>query len=278
MKNKNFTDKFNFRFYLLPISLILLICFNINFLYGQDIPDKPNPSRLVNDYVGILKENEKQKLENKLVAFDDSTSNQIAIVIVNDLAGLDKADYAFRIGEKWGIGQKDKNNGIVILVKPSGQKGQRGAFIAVGYGLEPVIPDAIAKRIVENEMIPYFKEGQFYQGLDKATSILISLAKKEFSAAQYIKKSKSKEPSWLIKLIPLFIIFIIIIIINLTAHSNRNLNSKGSNSLGFWTSLFLLSSMGNRRGGGFNDFTSGSNSFGGFGGGSFGGGGAGGSW
>ncbi|MDP4267561.1 MAG: TPM domain-containing protein [Bacteroidota bacterium] len=258
--------------------LFILVFFKIFFLYAQEVPDRPNPPRLVNDFSGILSVDEKNTLEQKLVRFNDSTSNQIAIVIVNDLGGLDKADYAIQIGQKWGIGQKDKNNGIVILVKPIGDKGERKAFIAVGYGLESVIPDAIAKRIVENEMIPHFAKGEYYHGLDAATSVLMSLANKEFSSDQYAKRTKAKETPWFFKLIPLFVIFFIFLLMKASARRRTTIGSNGSSILPFWAALFFMNSMGGGRRSDFNDFSSGSNDFGGFGGGDFGGGGAGGSW
>ena len=85
------------------------------------------------------------------------------VVVVNDLCGMDKAMYATDLGQAWGVGRKGKDNGIVILIKPTGGKGQRRTFISVGYGLEGVIPDATAKLVVENEMIPNFKNRQFFR-------------------------------------------------------------------------------------------------------------------
>jgi len=246
--------------------------------FSQDgIPDKPEPPRLVNDYANILSQEEANALEQKLVRFDDSTSTQIVVVIINDLQGYDVADFADRLGEKWGVGQKGKNNGIVMLIKPTGGQGQRKIRISVGYGLEGVIPDATARRIVDNEMIPYFKKNQFYQGIDAALNILISLSKGEFTADQYDKRASKK--STLVTLIPLFIvIFIFILII-------RNNKRKGpmspGKSLPFWMLLGMMGSGRSSSGswGGFSGGgSSGGGGFGGFGGGSFGGGGSSGSW
>ena len=130
-------------------------------------------------------------LEEKLVAFNDSTSTQIAIVTVSDLKGYDKADYAQRLAEKWGIGQKGLDNGMLILVKPKTNESSGQVQIAQGYGLEGAIPDIICGQIVDYEIFPEFRNGNYYEGLDKATSTLMSLASGEYPADQY-GKSKGK--------------------------------------------------------------------------------------
>jgi len=248
---------------------------------GQQIPDPMTPPRLVNDFAGILNDNQLRQLEQKLVRFDDSSSSQIVVLIVKSLNGLTKEVFADQVGEKWGVGQKGKNNGIVLLVKPKYRNEKGDVRISVGYGLEGVIPDAISKRIVEQEMIPYFKVDDYYSGIDKATSTLISLAKGEYTAEQYKKKTGGSPIGFLV---PLIIIIIIILFMRRNSGNHYTTGSKGTS---IWTALWLASMMGNRGGGGsFGDFRSGGGSFGGgggggfggFGGGSFGGGGAGGSW
>ncbi|HPS63628.1 MAG TPA: TPM domain-containing protein, partial [Bacteroidales bacterium] len=135
-------------------SLLAVLSGFFSTTLAQDIPVRPDPPRLVNDFAGILSQEDASRLEQKLVIFNDSTSTQITIVIVKSLNGYDKNDFAQRLGQLWGVGQKGKNNGAVVLVKPKypGEKGE--ASIQTGYGLEGVIPDALAKRIVEVEMIP----------------------------------------------------------------------------------------------------------------------------
>jgi uncharacterized protein len=253
---------------------------------GQEIPDPMSPPRLVNDFAGILSSGQIRHLEQKLVNFDDSSSSQIVVLIVKSLNGLSKEEFADRVGEKWGVGQQDKDNGVIVLIKPNygNEKGQ--ARISVGYGLEGAIPDAITKRIVENDMVPYFKAGDYFTGIDKATTTLISLAKGEYTADEYKKKSGGAISANI--LVP--IIIIILIIIFMGRNSGKHYTT-GSKSTSIWTALWLASMMGNRGGGGsWGDFRSGGGSFGGgfgggggggfggFGGGSFGGGGAGGSW
>ena len=247
---------------------------------GQDIPDPMSPPRLVNDYAGLLNDNQFRHLEIKLERFNDSSSTQIVVALVKSLNGLTKEEFADRLGEKWGVGQKGKNNGIIILVKPHYQNEKGEVRISVAYGLEGVIPDAIAKRIVENDMMPYFKADDYYSGIEQATNTLISLSKGEYSAEEYKKKTAGNPFGFII---PIIIIIIIIIFMRGNSGNHYTTGSKGSS---IWTALFLASMLGGRGGGGsWGDFQSGGGSFGGggggfggFGGGSFGGGGAGGSW
>jgi uncharacterized protein len=266
---------------LYSLALVLLFCtLAVNRGFSQNIPERPVPPRLVNDFAGLLRADEANMLEQKLVAFNDSTSTQIAIVIVSSLEGYDKADYAQRLAEKWGIGRKGLNNGILILVKPKtgGSDGQ--IQISPGYGLEGAIPDLTCSEIIDYEVIPSFKANDYYGGLSNATNTLMSLARGEFTAEQYgqaAKKSKGKG-------IPVgIIIFIIFIIIAMISGRSGGSNSKNisTGGLPFW---LLMGMMGSGRGshggswGGFSGGSSGGGGFGGFGGGSFGGGGAGGSW
>ncbi|MEI6455316.1 MAG: TPM domain-containing protein [bacterium] len=262
-------------------GLLILLFGSLNAVHAQDIPARPDPPRLVNDLTGTLSPEEVSQLENKLVAFNDSFSTQLTVVIVKSLNGYDKADFAYRIGQQWGVGQKGKNNGAVILIKPKTNEEGGEAYIANGYGLEGVIPDALAKRIVENEMIPNFKEGNYYKGIDDATTTMISLARGEYTADQYVKK-QAKKSSPIALIIPLIILVVVFAMIR----SGRSRGHSVGKSLPFWTALWMLGSMGRGQGGSWNDFSSGSGGFGGgggggfggFGGGSFGGGGAGGSW
>lgn len=259
------------------IILSLFILFMSANLVFADIPPRPSPPRLVNDLADILTDQQENTLERKLVNFNDTTSNQIAIVIVKTLDGYDPNMYAYELGEKWQVGQKEFNNGVVVLVKPKYGNERGRVAIQAGYGLEPVITDALSKRIIENEMIPEFRENNYYQGIDKATDVLMALAAGEISADGY---GQSVDANPLAALLP-FIIFIIIFI--LIRVSNAKSSSLGGD-LPFWTALWLGSNMGRSSGnwssfsGGSSGFGGGGGSFGGFGGGSFGGGGASGSW
>lgn len=255
---------------------VLIIITTTVLVYSQDIPVKPNPPRLVNDFAGLLNIQEVNNLEQKLVAFNDSTSTQIAIVIVKELNGYDKADYAQRLAEKWGIGQKGLNNGVLILVKPKTPDSNGEVQIAPGYGLEGAIPDLTCGEIVDNEILPFFKTGEYYRGLDKSTSTLMSLARGEFTAAQYGKQINKK----VAQVAPFGIFIIFFIIIMIFRNSGRsNHNNISRSGLPFWLLLGMMNSGRNSHSGSWGGFSGGGGGgFGGFGGGGFGGGGAGGSW
>lgn len=264
---------------------ILLAIFLSLFIFSgfaQDIPERPNPPRLVNDLAAVFSDQEKQQLETELVQFSDQTSTQITIVTVPSLNGYEISDFSFQLGEKWGVGQKGKDNGIVIVFKPKMGNERGEVFIAIGYGLEGIIPDAIANRdVVNNEMIPRFKQNDIYGGISAGTHVLMSLAAQEYSAADYHKKAEKgkSDPGGAF----ILVILIVIVLVSLfKGGRGRNYHSGGS--LPFWLAMGLLSGS-NRGGGSFGDFRGGSGGFGGggggfggFGGGSFGGGGAGGSW
>ena len=259
------------KLFLLTIIIPLLVT-------AQEIPPRPEPPRLVNDLANVLSKDQEKYLEQKLRKFNDTTSNQIVILTVKSLNGYDKADYAFRVGEKWGVGQKKFDNGIVILIKPKyGERDRGQAFIAVGYGLEPAIPDVIARRIVSHEMIPYFKQNNYFVGLNKATDVLMKLASGEISSKAYAKQTE--ESKW-VALIPFIILLLIFLLIRISDSKSYSISKKGSTSL--WTAFIIGNMMGGGRSGsgfGSSGFGGGGfGGFGGFGGGSCGGGGAGGSW
>ncbi len=243
--------------------------------YAQELPERPKPPMLVNDFAGLLSPSEAQALEQKLVQFDRQTSTQLAIVILKNLYGYEISDLAFQLGEKWGIGQKKFDNGALILVKPKTGNARGRVFIATGYGLEGTVPDAVANRIVEHEIIPRFKQNKYYQGLDKATSTLMELTRGEYTAQEYYQATKEGGG------IPLFaIIFILFAIFSIFGGRRKARHSSMGHGLPFWVLLTMLGSSSRSQAGSFGHFSSGSGGggFGGFGGGSFGGGGAGGSW
>lgn len=226
---------------------------------------------LVQDYAGVLSENEEQALRQALIAFNDTVSNEILIVTVTNLCNYDKADFTYSLGEKWGVGKKGKDNGIVIMVKPKEVDGRGDAFIATGYGLEGVLPDAIAKRIVENEMIPAFKQKDYYGGISSAAQVAMEITAGEYSADDYNKFN--------VKSILPFLLGIILFIIIIALQAGKVKSYANTNDLSFWAAWSLMSAASrSSHGGSFGNFSSGGGSFGGFGGGSFGGGGAGGSW
>ena len=265
---------------------MIVLILSFSEMVGQDLPDKPQPPRLVNDFIGLLDQQQDNYLENKLVAFNDTNSTQITIVIVNSLNGYDIEDYAQRLAQKWGVGQKKYDNGAIIVLKPKTAESKGEADIDVGYGLEPIIPDITAKHIVDNEMIPHFKQNDYYGGLDAATNVIISLASGKFSADQYEKRQAKSSPYG--ALVPFIVIIIVLLMIN--RNRGNHISGRRGSGMSFWTALMLGSMLGGSGRGSWGNFQSGSGGFGGFGGGGggggfggfggggFGGGGASGSW
>lgn len=242
---------------------LILGCFD--FAFAQNIPFKPHPPRLVNDYTKTLTLDQQETLEKKLVAFDDSTSTQIAVIIIKSLEGSDISDYALKLGRSWGIGGADYNNGVVFLIAIDDKK----INISTGYGVEGALPDVTAKHIIENVVKPNFKGSDYYRGIDEGTDAIIKAVKGEYQTPR--NKNRGVSGSRIIMMIIIFIILL-------------SLFSGGGGGGSF------MSRRGYRRyggpmifpmGGGFGGSSGnsgGSGGFGGFGGGSFGGGGASGGW
>ncbi|WP_299253145.1 YgcG family protein [uncultured Cytophaga sp.] len=257
---------------------LILFLFLISLAVGaqqSDFPAKPSPPRLVNDFAGMLTPTEVSELEQKVNRFNDSTSIEISIVIIGNLGDYDIADYAFQLGDLWGIGKKSKDNGVLLLIA----KENRKAFIATGYGMGGVLPDMRCKRIIESELIPQFKRGNYYNGINFSVDAII-----RYSANEYVAdpvQQKGLKPGYVF----LFILVAIIIIgfINRKDSGNNSNGNSGNGSGGFLGGLLGGAAMGSsyRNSGGFGGFgggSSGGGGFGGFGGGGFGGGGSGGSW
>lgn len=255
-----------FRRYIIASVLALCCIFQI----VDAIPPRPEPQRLVNDYASLFTHAQTETLERVLVAFDDSTSNQIAVVTTADLEGLDIAEYATRIGIDWQVGSEKFDNGIVIVVKPKTSDSSGKVFIAVGYGLEGAIPDAYAKRIINEVMIPYFLQNDYYGGVAAASEILMKLASGEISEM----RESDDEGAW-IALTVFLIIFLILIVVLLSANDGNG-GSGGRRTVYVGPVITHNRNYGGFGGGSFGGGFGGG--FGGFGGGSFGGGGAGGSW
>lgn len=261
------------------LFILLIALFGFTFLKAE-IPNRPEPPRLVNDFAGILQQTEYSRLESRLEQFARETSTQIVVVTVKDLEGYDPGDYAFRLGEKWGVGQKGKDNGLVVLLKPKSGNESGQIFIATGYGLEGILPDAVVNgAIIDTEMIPHFKENNYFKGLESGINVIMDITRGEYTAEYYRENYAQRSGGFPVLLI-LFIVFFVVIPI-FRGRSRRHY-SPGKN-LPLWIALGLLSGGGSHRGS-FNNFSSGSGGFGGgggfggFGGGGFGGGGAGGSW
>ena len=172
----------------LLVFIFLLISFCANAQLSKAIPKKPSPPRLVNDFADMLTPEQEQALERKLVAYDDTTSSQIAVVTVESLEGYEDEEFALALGREWGVGGNEFNNGIIVLISEQDRKSR----IEVGYGLEGAIPDITAKTIIEHDLVPNFREGNYYRGLDRATDALIRAAAGEYKAPQGYNKGKGK--------------------------------------------------------------------------------------
>ena len=254
--------------FLLTTFLFLQALLFANNSFAQNIIAKSNPPTLVTDVAGVLTPEQKQALENKLVAIDDSSSNQIAVVIIPSLDGYPKEEYANKLFRAWGIGDKKKNNGVLLLIAIN----DRQIWIEVGYGLEGAIPDITALNIIDNDIKPAFKAGNYYEGIDQATDNIAKAAVGEYKVAK-AKKSKNKNNGTVFVLV---LIMILLFFKGGRGGGGSNIGRSGFSDVATGMLLGSLLGGGGRGGGGWGD--SGGGGFGGFGGGSSGGGGAGGSW
>lgn len=241
------------------------------------MPARPQPPRLVNDYLDILTPAQEEALEKKLVAYDDSTSNQVAVITIGDIGDYDVVEFAAELGRKWGVGGKDYNNGVVLLVLIDKQRNKRKVAIASGYGLEGALSDYTTKEIIETEILPNFKASDIYRGLDEGTDAIIKAAEGTYKApANYNKRGKSGGGGNILVAVIMFIVIMIIL---------SNINRRGGGGMvsrrGYrrWndTPPIWWFPSGGGGGGGWSG-GGGGGGFGGFGGGSFGGGGSSGSW
>jgi uncharacterized protein len=241
-------------------------------------PEKP--SRLVNDYSGILTADQREALEQRLVALDDSTSNQIAVVITPTLHGDDENAVAQRIGERWGVGRDEFDNGLVILIKSKTPEENWGAVaIATGYGLEGALPDVFCKHIIDDQMIPALGDGDYYRALTQAMDVIEPVVRGEYSYAQYRQDGQRDALRGMLIMAVIMAVAVILIRRYAKKHPDQFKNNHWDNNnhrrgggggiyMGGFPGMWGSGGMGSGFGGG------GFGGFGGFGGGSFGGGGA----
>ncbi len=251
------------------IGLALLV-FSSTVLYAQDLPARPNPPTLVTDFTNTLTPDQVQTLETKLVALDNATSTQVAVVIIPTLNGATIADYNVALLRKWQVGSKKNNNGVILLVAKNDKK----LDITVGYGLEGALTDATAKSIIDEIIVPSFKGQDYYRGISNGVDAIMQAVQGKYNDKRSTASSGGGD----------FIFFIIIGLIILFIILSRRgggggsfMSRRGQTGIGdaiFWN---LLLNSGGRGGGGF-DGGGGGGGFGGFGGGGGGGGGASGDW
>lgn len=257
-------------------NILLVVFFGLFFvgssLAQYKIPTTPNKQTSVYDYSKLLSSSEARRLEQKLLRYSDSTSTQIVLIIINSLKGEDINYLAANWAEKWKIGQKGKDNGVILMMS----KDDRKVAIQTGRGVEASLTDLMSKRIIQSRIIPEFKRGNYYKGLDKGTDGIFEVLSGEFKETR--KRKRKNKGSGFSGVIP----FIVMVFLFFIFRNRGGRNGGRKSSSGALLDILILSSMG--RSGGFGSGGSSGGSFGsggfggGFGGGSFGGGGASGSW
>lgn len=266
IQSKKLGSRHKISFFLLALS------FFTSFSWGQfDIPKKPDFQTSVYDYANILSDSEKKEFENKLIKYSDSTTTQIVFISIESLKGENIGLLAPKWAHTWGIGQAKEDNGVIILLA----KNERKIWISPGYGVEDRLTAGITGEIVRNYIIPEFKAGSYYNGLNKGADAIFDVLKGKYKGERK-KKEKEFDMGGI-----LFFVFIVILILIIISKNKGNRNNRGGFGGGFdLGDIIILSSLG--RGGG----SSGGSSWGGdsggfgggFGGGGFSGGGAGGDW
>ncbi|WP_282124488.1 TPM domain-containing protein [Algibacter mikhailovii] len=261
------------------LFLFLSLC-ALNIAFAQfKIPEKPEFQTSVYDYINALTPNEKSTLEQKLIKYSDTTSTQIVIAIINSTEGENINYLGAQWGQQWGIGQAKEDNGILILLA----KGDRRIAINTGYGIEHLLTDALSKRIIERDIIPFFKRNDYPGGLNRGADAIFEVLQGEYKGS----RKKGNQEEFPVGFIFFLIIIFIIIIISISKNKRGGGGNGGRRGGGFdiWDAI-ILSNMGrgNYRGGSSGWGGSSGGSFGGggfgggFGGGGFGGGGASGGW
>ncbi len=252
----------------LLLSVVIAVC---SLTATAQIPNPMTPPRLVNDFAQLFSNQQNAKLENELINFERTTSNQIAIVTVEDLNGHAASEFALDILRKWGVGQKGKDNGIVMLMKPRNANGPGAVYIAVGYGLEGALPDSRAGRIIDNYMMKHLQRGDFYGAASEGVTVIQKFISGEFTAADEKPKKSRSWGSIIIGIsMVLYLIFGSFRKNNGHWDDDDNNNGTGSRRGSIFPAILLGSLLGGGGGGG-----SSGGGFGGFGGGFGGGGGAG---
>lgn len=258
---------------------LLVTLLSLSFSYAQfEIPKKPKFQTSVYDYANLLSTSQKDNLEQKLIKYSDTTSTQIVIAIINSTEGENINFLGAQWGQKWGIGQEKEDNGVLILLA----RDDRRIAINTGYGVEHLLTDAMSKRIIERDIIPYFKQNDYYGGLNRGADAIFEVLNGEYKGTRQSSSNDGLPVGFIITIIFIFIIILISISKNKRGGGgNRGHRSTGSDIL----EAIILSNMGRgnyRRGGssGWGGSSSGGGGGfgGGFGGGGFGGGGASGGW
>ena len=253
-------------------AVIFCVFFVTAFVQAAEFPPAPQPFRYVNDYTNTLSVADKNTLEQALAQYGQQTSSQIAVVMIPTVGEYDIAQYTFDLGDKWGIGRKQLNNGVLMLIA----KNDRKIFIATGQGLEGVLPDAFLSQLIRQKITPHFAQNQYAQGIASGLNAIIAASQGEYVALEQDEENRFED------FIPVIMvtIFILFVLFGELSFRRKPYISPTNNHQTGQILRQTARRRGNRSGfgGGFGGFGGGGGSGGGFGGGSFGGGGAGGSW
>lgn len=225
-------------------TLTLLLCCLPLLLVAAATKFPPLTGRVV-DNADMLSATDEQQLTQLLAGHEQRTTNQVVVVTLDNLGGYEIEEYGYQLGRQWGIGQKDKDNGVLLIVA----KQERKVRIEVGYGLEGVLTDAMSSVIIQNEIVPEFRQGQFANGINKGATAIVKLLEGEYQPPPQAQQKRDNN-NWI-----LLVFFIIWIIFFLMPRFSRG---------GYYGGGFGGGGFGG--GGGFS------------GGGGFGGGGASGNW
>ena len=254
------------------LTTLLLLVATISM--SAQVPDKPTEKKLLWDFANVIDDAQEKAIEDSLEAFSRHTSNQILVMTVTSLGNFEPVEYATELGRKWGVGHKENNNGVVVLIKVKTENEKGQAFIATGYGSEGPLPDVLCNHIVEKEMIPKFKEDDYAGGVWNALAVIMPAMKGEFNVEEYVNDDSGDALLAIIVMIAILAFMFYAI-----SKSNGTGNGTGTNTRTYTGGpiIFPGSFGSGRSSGGWGGGSSGGG-WGGFGGGSFGGGGAGGSW
>lgn len=267
-------------------AVLLILLSGIHGIFAQfEIPEQPDLQTSVYDYIDLLSAVEEQNLREKLIRYSDTTSTQIVVAAISSTQGENIMYLGAQWAHAWGIGQGEEDNGVFILLA----KDDRKIAINTGYGVEHLLTDAMSRRIIERDIIPYFKQNDYYGGLDRGADAIFEVLQGEYQADPASSSPTGIPVGLIIFLIVMFIIFIIAISKGRKGGGGRRLKRHDDTTRDILEAI-LLSRAGRggfrRSSGGFGGFggfgggsSSGGGGFsGGFGGGGFGGGGASGGW
>lgn len=248
------------------LFFVTFLCVQSLFSQGYKIPETPKFQTSVYDYINLLSSSQKSSLENKLIKYADTTSTQVVVAIINSTEGEEIGYLATNWAHKWGIGGSEKkDNGVFVLLA----KNDRKITIRTGYGTEHLLSDYVSRQIIEYDIIPYFKNGDYYGGLDSGTDAIFKVMNGEYKGSRKQTKDGDGGFGFIIFIIILLVFFIIISSGNRGGRGGGRRNYRRSDSVKDLLDVIILSNAGR---GGFGGGSFGGGSSGGFGGGGFGGG------